>query len=189
MPRLEALEDRTLPSTFTVLNLNDSGQGSLRAAISAADLNPGADSISFAKGLHGTIALTSGELRITDSLTINGPGANRLSVSGSDTSRVFNASTGLNVTISGLTVVHAFALEEAGGILNQGSNLTLSDDVLSHNLASGSASNGANGGALVSDGGTLNITGTRIIDNRALGGRPGLWRRHLRRRGDRQPHQ
>src|SRR5215468_11146099 len=34
-PRLEALEDRTLPSTFTVLNTNDSGPGSLRAAVAA----------------------------------------------------------------------------------------------------------------------------------------------------------
>src|SRR5262245_46241909 len=36
-PRLEVLEDRALPSTFTVLNLADSGAGSLRAAILAAN--------------------------------------------------------------------------------------------------------------------------------------------------------
>jgi hypothetical protein len=38
VPRLEALEDRTLPSTFTVLNLADSGVGSLRQAV--LDANP-----------------------------------------------------------------------------------------------------------------------------------------------------
>src|SRR5437588_808031 len=32
-PRVEALEDRALPSTFTVTNTNDSGTGSLRQAI------------------------------------------------------------------------------------------------------------------------------------------------------------
>src|SRR5262249_38716911 len=32
-PNLEVLEDRTLPSTFTVLNLADSGAGSLRQAV------------------------------------------------------------------------------------------------------------------------------------------------------------
>ena len=32
MPRLEALEDRTVLSTFLVTNLNDSGSGSLRDA-------------------------------------------------------------------------------------------------------------------------------------------------------------
>jgi hypothetical protein len=51
--RVEALEDRTLPSTFTVLNLNDSGPGSLRAAINSANTHPGADTINFAHSLHG----------------------------------------------------------------------------------------------------------------------------------------
>ena len=79
-PRLGILEDRSLPSTFTVTNLLDSGPGSLRAAVTAANANPGADSIDFAP--TGTIALTSGELDITDGLTINGPGASALTVSG-----------------------------------------------------------------------------------------------------------
>jgi len=49
-PRLEALEDRTLPSTFTVLNTNDSGPGSLRDAIPQGQT--GADG-----GGGGTISL------------------------------------------------------------------------------------------------------------------------------------
>src|SRR5947207_4943755 len=80
VPRVEVLEARALPSTFTVLNLNDGGPGSLRAAVAAANANPGADTIVFAKGLSGTIELTSGELLITDSVTVSGPGAARLSV-------------------------------------------------------------------------------------------------------------
>jgi hypothetical protein len=48
--RVEALEDRALPSTFTVLNLNDGGPGSLRAAVQAADAAPGS-AIDFAFGL------------------------------------------------------------------------------------------------------------------------------------------
>ena len=78
------LEDRIVLSTFTVDNLADSGPGSLRAAITAANANPGADVIAFAHGLRGTVALTSGELGITDDLRIDGPGAGRLAVSGSD---------------------------------------------------------------------------------------------------------
>src|SRR5437899_1079279 len=74
VPHLEPLEDRTVPSTFTVTNLLDSGTGSLRAAIVAANTHPGADVIQFAGGLTGTITLTStnGELKITDTLTIDG---------------------------------------------------------------------------------------------------------------------
>src|SRR5262249_46757700 len=103
--QLEALEDRTLPSTFTVLNLDDSGPGSLRAAILAVNANPGADTVQFAPGLQGTITLssTNGELKITDDLTINGPGASLLTVSGNSASRVFHVSNNSTVTIAGLT--------------------------------------------------------------------------------------
>src|SRR5436190_23129791 len=75
---VEYLEDRTVPSTFTVDTLADSGTGSLRAAITAANANPGADVVEFAHGLRGTVGLTSGELGITDDLRIDGPGANKL---------------------------------------------------------------------------------------------------------------
>jgi hypothetical protein len=44
------LEDLTLPSTFTVLNVNDAGDGSLRQAI--LDAGPG-DSINFDPTLAG----------------------------------------------------------------------------------------------------------------------------------------
>ena len=42
-PRLgvELLEERTVPSTFTVLTLADGGDGSLRAAILSAEASPG----------------------------------------------------------------------------------------------------------------------------------------------------
>src|SRR5262245_12819801 len=87
---IETLEDRTVPSTFTVLNVADSGDGSLRAAIQAAEANPGADVIQFASRVHGTITLTTGELDVRSDLTIDGPGADRLTVSGNDASRVFD---------------------------------------------------------------------------------------------------
>src|SRR5262249_50700902 len=60
--QLEQLEGRSLPSTFTVQNLHDAGPGSLRQAVLDANAHPGPDAIRFAHGLHGTIALTGGEL-------------------------------------------------------------------------------------------------------------------------------
>src|SRR5215467_7376270 len=86
-PHLEPLEARWLLSTFTVLNNLDSGAGSLRDAVSQANMAAGADTIQFAPGLRGqTITLTGGELDVTDSVTIDGSG---VTVSGNNASGVF----------------------------------------------------------------------------------------------------
>jgi hypothetical protein len=138
VPRLESLEDRTVPSTLTVLNNLDSGPGSLRDTISKA--NSG-DTIVFAPSLAGqTITLTSGELAINNSLDIEGPGASLLTVSGNDQFRVFDISQGATVTLAGLTITHGQAEATVGdrggsgggGILNAGT-LTVANDVLSAN--------------------------------------------------------
>jgi hypothetical protein len=178
---LEALEDRRMPSTFTVTNLLDTGPGTLRAAVSAANANPGADVINFAT--TGTIALTSGQLDVTDSLDIEGPGAKQLAVSGNGASRVFDISAGVTVTIAGMTMTDGLANGSApvlastgGGILNFGS-LTLSSDVLSNNQAVGDASTsptgrvgGAIGGGVANLGtGRLTIASSAFTGNQAVG--------------------
>jgi hypothetical protein len=170
-PRLEALEDRTVPSTFTVVNLADSGAGSLRQAVLDANANPGADVISFASKLSGTIALTSGQLSITDNLTMDGPGAERLAVSGNDASRVFEISIGVAVSIEDLTVTHGHAFR-GGGILNAGT-LTLSDAVVSDNqvvgLPGATMASDAFGGGILNRG-TLTVRDTTFVHNRSIGG-------------------
>ena len=128
-PRLEGLDPRTVPAVFTVGNLADSGAGSLRQAVLDANAAPGADVIAFARGLRGTVALTSGELGLTDDVLIAGTGANRLAVSGSDLSRVFRIDAGADVVIDGLTVTRGRALLRGGGIRNDGA-LTLIDALL-----------------------------------------------------------
>src|SRR5262249_37577297 len=127
VPHLEILEGRSVPSTFSVLNLADSGKGSLRQAVLDAQANPGADEIEFAAGLTGAIYLTTGQLSITGDLAINGQGAELLAVSGSNQSRVFNISGGATVTIEGLTIRDGKAIGAVGapalggGILNTSS--------------------------------------------------------------------
>src|SRR5688500_4148485 len=91
VPRLTALEDRAVPSTFLVKDLSDGGADSLRAAITAANANPDHDVIQFAPGLQGVITLTE-ELRITEDLAIAGPGAGKVTVSGAGAYRVFHVS-------------------------------------------------------------------------------------------------
>src|ERR1051326_8115770 len=77
--RLEALEDRSLPSTLTVTSTADAGTGTLRDAISKA--NSG-EKIVFALPNHSTISLTSGSLSVTKSIVISGPGPSALTISG-----------------------------------------------------------------------------------------------------------
>lgn len=172
MPRLETLECRDLPSTLTVLNLGDSGAGSLRQAVLDANANPGPDVIRFAGGLEGTIALTSGQLNITDNLTINGPGADRLAVSGNDASRVFQISIGVAASIDALTVTHGHALLRGGGILNAGT-LTLSHVVVSDNQVVGLPGVGMGvdpfGGGILNNG-TLTVSDSSFTHNRSTGG-------------------
>ena len=182
---VERLEDRTVPSTFTVLNLADAGDGSLRAAVLAAEANPGPDAIQFAHHVHGTVTLTTGELDVRSDLTINGSGASRLTVSGGDASRVFDvvggsdAGGGIMVSISGLTVAHGRA-DVGGGIRNTGfSDLTLARVVLSENVAVGgpTAAVNARGGGLHSVGGGSRVS---LVDSRVVGntadGRPNATR-------------
>jgi uncharacterized protein (TIGR03118 family) len=145
---LEILEDRVVPSTFMVVNLADSGAGSLRQALIDANALPGADVIRF--GPHardGVITLTSGELSITDSLTIDGPGDNRLTISGNDASRVFSVSGSTTYAeIDGLTIAHGLTNKTTalgplgpvalgGGLLNTGAHVTLSGVTLADNRA------------------------------------------------------
>src|SRR5438270_7610842 len=169
-PRLELLEGRDVPSTLTVLNNHDSGAGSLRAAIAGAHSG---DTIVFDPGLNGqTIALTSDELAIKKSLDIEGPGADKLAVSGSDAFRVFDiVNQGLTVIIAGLTITHGrgggggFGSGGGGGaILNASSTLNVVNDILSNNQAD------TRGGGITNQNGVLRATNTVFIGNQAIGG-------------------
>lgn len=133
---LEALECRSLFSTFSVTNLNDSGAGSLRQAILNANAASGPDVIEFQSGLSGAITLTGGTLSVSDSLAINGPGAFELALDGNGAARVF-AFTGGTCSVEGLTIRNGRmgGTNGGGGILNNGATLTLDSVVVSGNTS------------------------------------------------------
>jgi hypothetical protein len=174
VPRLLVLEDRTLPSTFTVMNNLDSSDGSLRAAIAAAQ---GGDQIVFDPSLRGqTITLTSGELAISKSLDIEGLGADQLTISGNHASRIFNISGGVTVTIAGLTMFDGRVIggpARGGAILmNAATNLTVANDVFSNNEALGLVGNGNGVSGAIDDvgaGATLTVTHCQFLHNLAMG--------------------
>jgi len=88
---------------FSVTNSNDSGPGSLREAIADANANPGDDEITIASGLS-TIVLTSGQLTVTETVTIIGPAVGQ-TISGHSNSRIFGLSTEFaTLTLRNLTL-------------------------------------------------------------------------------------
>src|SRR5262245_55329080 len=119
-PALEALEDRTVPSTFTVLNtLDDGSAGTLRWAVDQANSNAGADTIDFDSGVFSTpqtITLTGGQLTLSDAATttITGPAAG-VSLSGNNTSRVFGIASAASAALSGLTISGGRTSLQGGG--------------------------------------------------------------------------
>jgi hypothetical protein len=167
-PRLEALEDRTVPSTLTVTSAADDGSaGTLRVVLAGAQSG---DAIQFAPQLVGqTITLTQGELARNQSLAIAGPGAALLTISGNAASRLFDVGSGLTVMISGLTLTDGLATDGAG-IRNTG-NLTLTQDVLSGNVAQGVPGHlvGRGGGVESLAGATLFVSQSTLVGNQALG--------------------
>jgi predicted outer membrane repeat protein len=160
----EMLERRVMLSggPFTVSNLSDSGTGSLRQAITSAESAGGSQTINFASGLTGTIALGSALPGLTGNLTIDGPGASVITVKGVENSTVFTIGSGQTVLLENLTVTggSSFSLD-GGGVANNGGNVTLQADVITGNVAQY--------GGGVFNSGTLTITGTTISDNNANG--------------------
>ena len=109
---------------FMVRTTDDAGAGSLRQAILDANPTPGADEITFAPGVRGTIALVSSLPAITDHLGITGPGTGVLAVDGQQTLgvRVFEVAAGADASIFGLTITGGVVVfgVDGGGIKNLG---------------------------------------------------------------------
>ena len=166
-PLLELLEDRTVPSASYLVNLaGDSGansgalSGDIRYCVTQADADPGS-TITFDTAALGspTITLSNGKLDISASMTIQGPGAASLAISGNDASQVFDITSAATATISGLTISHGKSATDGGGISNAGT-LTLSAST----LASNSATN--EGGGIYNSGG-LTVNGCTFSANSA----------------------
>jgi hypothetical protein len=140
-----------------VTNLADSGNGSLRACITAANTAANGETISFSPSLNGGTVTVGWPLPITGNMTISGPGANLFSISGGNAVQIFDISSG-TVAISGLTIGNGNSGgggAGGGGIFNN-ATLTVSNCTLS-------ADNGSQGGGIYN-------TGTLTVNNSTFSG-------------------
>ncbi len=132
------------------------------------------DSISFDPTVFGTpqtILLTLGQMEITDDVTINGLGADLITIDAQDASRIFDVDNGggglIGVQISGLTLTGGLADasgDDDGGAIFSRENLLLSSVIISGNEA------GGDGGGVYRAAGTLTINDSTISHNVADSG-------------------
>jgi len=153
------------PTELVVTTLDDSGPGSLREAVSLI-----ADDglITFDPALAGgTIGLTSGQLVVNRSVTIDASAAPGVIVSGGNSSRVFQIEATATVSMNDLEVADGAAAPQGGGILNFGT-LNLDRVVVRDNAETspGPANFEFGGGGIYNGGGaTLNLTDSTVRDN------------------------
>jgi len=157
-------------ATFTVTNTNDSGAGSLRQAIIDANANAEADTINFDPTFFGksrTIT-TTGTLVVDsatdDQTTINGPGANLLTISGNDAVQIFFVWDKL--AISGATLTQGRNNNGGAAIDNRGT-LNVANMVFTSNF-------GNNGGGAIITQGVLTVANSTFDGNSTNGAGGGI---------------
>ena len=180
----QSLEERRVLAAFAVVTAGDAGSGTcsaaectLRDAVSAANAAAGLDTITFDSSITGTLTTlfgSGGEIEISDSLTITGPGASTLTVNASandlDSFRVFTViGSTTDVTLEGLTISGGYDDATGGGAIGFSSDgtLTVRDSVITGNRAN-------NGGAIYSEyAGTISIENSEVSNNTASYGMGG----------------
>ncbi|MEM8637606.1 MAG: DUF4347 domain-containing protein [Cyanobacteria bacterium P01_G01_bin.54] len=155
----------------TVQNLNETGSGSLRDALTGTGgvgsfwvtAVMDGDDINFASGLTGQIDIGTEIAWTTDNITLDGPGQNSLTLDGGGSGRIFNISAN-NATIQNLTIQNGTAggLSDDGGAIHHSGNgtLTIDNTIVSNN------STGRDGGGIDSNGNVI-VTNSTLSGNLA----------------------
>lgn len=184
VPQIQSLESRRLLTAFTVNTLADTTDAgdnllTLREAVAQANALAGADAITFAPGLTGSIKLADGQIAITDALTVTGPGAPLLTLDGNSASRIFTIAAGTQATLANLALANGRVGEQQnGGAISNDGTLTLIGVSITGSRAGDGGSPatfgaaGGNGGG-VYNAGTLTIRDSAILDNAAGTGADG----------------
>ncbi|MDQ3115254.1 MAG: hypothetical protein M3Q86_01360 [Verrucomicrobiota bacterium] len=155
-------------ATFTVTNTNDSGPGSLRQAVLDSNAAATADNIVFDPAVFGTpqtislaTVISISPTTTVDALTITGPGAGLLTISGNNAVRIFAVSSDDTASISGMTLTQGTTVGAgaAGSAINNDGHLTVTNTTFS--------SNTAGWGGAIANGLSLTVTGCIFTDNTA----------------------
>ena len=104
-------------ATYTVTNNADSGAGSLREAITAANADSSNHTIIFAASANGTIILASAlpNLANNGTLTITGNGSANTIISGNNLVRPLAINGGATITLNRLQITQGYTIFGGGG--------------------------------------------------------------------------
>jgi uncharacterized repeat protein (TIGR01451 family) len=148
------------------------GTCTLRAAIEESNASPDADAatIYFELDYPATIVLTSALPPISQTMNVEGPGMNNLTVDGIDQYRHFRVLAGAEAHIVGLRLYNGGVTSAHGGSTRNQGILTL-DDVMIDD--SRTIAHGRGGG--IYNVGVLTVTHSVIRDNRSVDGGGGIY--------------
>jgi hypothetical protein len=143
--------------TYTVKNLDDAGNGSLRSVLLKLESShDGSNTITFKSGLNGIITLASPLPAIEKSVSITGPGANKIKVTAFN-GGAFNVVAGV-VSLSGLTI-EGRGNDASAVVRNQFAVLTIEECVITGKSPSNQT------GLINEIGGTTLINSSAVVDN------------------------
>jgi len=142
-------------STLVVTTAADTGAGSLRGQIAAAVAG---DVIQFDPSLNGQVIVLASSLTVTKALQIEGPGADKLAISGADRTRILSATA--PITLLGLTLKNGRG--DGGALLVTRARAT----VIGCAFIDNSAPNGL-GGAIYNPSSPLQLTNCTFSHNTA----------------------
>jgi len=164
-------------NALVVQNCNDSGSGSLREAVASATSG---DTIDLTQLACSTITLTSGEIDVDqDDLSIQGPGAASLSISGNDAVSVLRHSGSGTLSVYDLSIVHGtkyltegVGLDAKGGCIYSAASVVLADAVIADCTARYTGSTyGAKGGAIFAYR-SVSLSNSSVLDSSAISSGP-----------------
>lgn len=177
---LSGLATQATAASFTVTSTFDAvdavpGDGlcatangvcSLRAAVQEANASPGSDDVTLPAGVFAlTVAgageddAATGDLDVTQPLTLTGAGQQATIIDGVGADRVFHTAPNIALTVQALAIQGGTVAGLGGGILGQpGAPITIRNVALRLNRAT-------SGGAVYADGAALSVTTSRFESN------------------------
>ncbi len=150
-------------SQFYISGTNIGPKRTISAGVNAVDVN---GTVNIANGVYRSTGNTG--ITISKNMIIKGQSTDNTIINGSDTSKIFTISSGVNVTLLNLTIADGKAYRSNGGaVTNNGGTLTINNCTFNSNSATLNNRDEYGFGGAIYNTGTLNVIGSTFKSNTA----------------------